>query len=173
MAVALEDVVRGAQAAFAEKPARALATFGAKSKLVSGVQCTARMRGHEIVIDEPRELGGADGGANPVELVLSALAACQIITYRFHAARLGIPLDDVAIDLEGDIDLRGFMAISDDVRPGFREIRGEVRVHSTATPEQLARLEEAVSRSCPVLDILCAPTPVRLSVAHIPATPAE
>lgn len=126
-----------------------------------------------MVIDEPRELGGADGGPNPVELLLSALAACRIITYRFHAARLGIPLDDVTIDLEGDIDLRGFLAMADDVRPGFREIRGEVRVQSAATPEQLASLEDAVNRHCPILDIISIPTPVRLNVTHHSPVAAE
>jgi hypothetical protein len=37
----------------------------------------------------------------------------------YHAAVRGIKLDEVESKLEGDLDLRGFFAIADEVRPGY------------------------------------------------------
>ena len=91
--------------------------------------------------------------ANPVEYALAALATCQEITYRLHAAALGIPLKEVSVKLEGDVDLRGFFAVEQGVRPGFQEIRGTVQFDSTAPPEDLRRLKEVVDAHCPVLDL--------------------
>ena len=105
------------------------------------------------------------GGDVVILYALAALATCQEITYRLHAAALGIPLRDVSVKLEGDIDLRGFFGVNEGVRPGFTEIRGSVRFDSSATPQQLERLKEVVDAHCPVLDLFRNSTPVRLQVA--------
>ena len=97
-----------------------------------------------------------------MEYALAALATCQEITYRLHAAALGIPLTDVSVKLEGDLDLRGFFRAADGVRPGFKEIRGSVHFDSTASPDELKRLKEIVDAHCPVLDLFANPTPVKL-----------
>jgi uncharacterized OsmC-like protein len=92
------------------------------------------------------------------------LATCQEITYRLHADHLGIPLDGVAVSLEGDIDLRGFFAVDDAVRPGFRAIRGTVTLDSPAPAEELERLQAHVNAHCPVLDLLSNETPLELGL---------
>ena len=117
-------------------------------------------------MDEPPSLGGTDLGPNPVELVLTALATCQEITYRAYATALGVPLDSVSVKLDGSLDLRGFFAVSDTARPGFSSVRGTVTLKSSASPEALAQLKQVVDAHCPVLDILRAPVPVELSLAH-------
>jgi uncharacterized OsmC-like protein len=111
-------------------------------------------------------LGGTDRAPNPVEYALAALATCQEITYRLHAAALGIPLREVSVKLEGDLDLRGFFGVDDTVRPGFKEIRGSVRFDSPAPLEDLQRLKDIVDAHCPVLDLFRNATPVRLDVAQ-------
>ena len=66
--------------------------------------------------------------------------------------------------LEGDLDLRGFFSVSKGVRPGFTQIRGEVRFDSPASEEELSRLKREVDAHCPVLDLFLNPTPVDLRV---------
>jgi uncharacterized OsmC-like protein len=117
-----------------------------------------------IEVDEPEALAGTDAAPNPVEYVLAALASCQEITYRLYADNLGIPLDKVSVAIEGDLDLRGFFAVDDAVRPGYEAIRTEVVLEGSASEEDYARLKKAVDAHCPVLDMLQNPVPVSLSL---------
>ncbi len=142
------------------------ATFHSASRLGAGLRSDVRLRQHALVVDEPPQLGGNDAGPNPVELVLAALGACQEITYRAYASALGIPLDGVAVRLEGDLDLRGFLGLDAAARPGFSRIRGTVELTSSAPLAELERLRAAVDAHCPVLDMLRTPVPVELALAR-------
>jgi uncharacterized OsmC-like protein len=133
---------------------------------LNGLHRRVQIRDFAVEVDEPPALGGSDKAPNPVEYALAALATCQEITYRLHAAELGINLRDVSVKLEGTIDLRGFFRAAEDVRPGFTAIRGTVTFDSDATPEELDRLKAIVDAHCPVLDLFRNPTPVTLEVAR-------
>lgn len=110
--------------------------------------------------DEPPVLLGADAGANPVEYVLHALAGCLTTTMVYHAAARGIEIGAVESELEGDLDLRGFLGLSDEVRKGYREIRVTLRVQSAADAAILKNL----AQYSPVFDIVSRSVPVRLRV---------
>ncbi|ACY16028.1 OsmC family protein [Haliangium ochraceum] len=140
--------------------------FTSDSHQVEGVRSTVRLRNFELVVDEPPALSGTDQGPNPVELILAALGTCQEITYRFYADKMDIPLHGVAVTVKGSLDLRGFFAVDDEVRPGYKEIEAEVRIDSPASAEDIARLVEEVERHCPVLDCLSRGVPVKSKVAH-------
>ena len=165
------DGFNGLRDAVSGNPEGAVATFSATSRQVAGLRSEVAIRQFSLDVDEPEALGGTDTGPNPVELVLAALASCQEITYRLYADRLGIPLDNVAVTLEGDIDLRGFTAADESVRPGFTAIRGSVALDSTAPASELERLKAAVDRHCPVLDIIgnAVPTALTLTSARAPS----
>ncbi len=165
MTQSYKELVEATRQALGADSAQALASFTVESRQAEGLRSEVALRDFRLTVDEPEALGGTDQGPNPVELVLAALATCQEITYRLYADHLGIPLDGVSVTLTGDLDLRGFFAVDEAVRPGFQAIRGEVKLESTAGPEQLARLKEAVDRHCPVLDILGRATPVSLEFA--------
>jgi len=110
--------------------------------------------------DEPPVLLGQDAGANPVEYVLHALAACLTTTMVFHAAARGIEIEAVDSELEGDLDVRGFLGLSDEVRKGYREIRVNFRVKSTASSSTLSEL----AKFSPVYDIVSNSLPVEVRV---------
>lgn len=152
-------------AAFKTNPANARATFKSESELTDGFRSEVRIRDHSLTVDEPTRIGGSDDGPTPVELVLAALGTCQEITYRAFATALGIPLEGVAVTVEGDIDFRGFFAIDPTVRSGFEAIRVQVDLKSSASSAELARLRETVNRHCPVLDMLRRPVPVSFNDA--------
>lgn len=142
----------------------ARAEFRATGTSSGWVATDLASRQHRYVIDEPASFGGDDSAANPVEVVLGGLIACQVVTYRFWAARLGIRLDDVAVTAVGDLDVRGFFGLDDDVRPGFGDVRLEVRVTGPEPAERYAELHATVDEHCPVLDLLRNPTPVRTTL---------
>jgi uncharacterized OsmC-like protein len=157
------DVFQGVHGALKSGDAAPVATFETQSRQVAGLKSVAKARQFEIEVDEPEDLGGADSAPNPVEYVLAGLASCQEITYRLYADQLGIPLDGVSVKVAGDIDLRGFFAVDDAVRPGFQSISIDVEFDSPASDAELARLKETVDQHCPVLDIIGRPTPTTLA----------
>ena len=101
--------------------------------------------------DEPPILAGNDDGANPVEHLLNALAACVTTSMVAHAAVRGIQIQALQSELEGDIDLRGFLGLADDVAKGFTDIRIKFKVQ--ADVQNLERLKRLTAFS-PVLNTI-------------------
>jgi uncharacterized OsmC-like protein len=116
--------------------------------------------------DEPDVLLGTDKGANPVEYVLHALAGCLTTTLVYHAAARGIEIKSVESWYEGDLDLQGFLGVSDDVRRGYQAIRVAFRIDAPgASEEQLEELVRMGQRYSPVFDIVSNPVPVSAVLA--------
>lgn len=90
--------------------------------------------------DEPAILAGNDEGANPVEHLLHALASCLTTSMVAHAAVRGIEIEELESELEGDIDLRGFLGLSMDVPKGYTNIRAKFRVK--AKREDLSQIRD-------------------------------
>jgi uncharacterized OsmC-like protein len=93
----------------------------------------------ELHADEPPMLAGADQGANPVEHLLNALASCVTTSMVAHAAVRGIHIEALESELEGDIDLRGFLGLDPNVPKGYTNIRVRFRVKTD--PENLEKLK--------------------------------
>jgi uncharacterized OsmC-like protein len=110
--------------------------------------------------DEPPLLLGEDIGPNPVEYALTALAACVTTALVYHAAAKGIKLNSVEARLEGDIDLRGFLGISDDVRRGYDNIRIYYKIDADVPDEQLEELVQMGTKYSPVFDTITNPVTV-------------
>lgn len=156
----LRAVVDATATAVADDPGAALALFRATGDGADGVRTELRIGRHAVTVDEPPALGGQDAAPNPVEFALAALVSCQVVTYRFWAAKLEIPLDDVHVEVEGDLDVHGFFGFDDAVRPGFTGVRLAVELRGPAGDAEYARLKDAVDAHCPVLDLFARETPV-------------
>jgi uncharacterized OsmC-like protein len=102
-----------------------------------------------IDIDEPRELGGSNRFANPQEHLIAALNACIMVGYVAQCAVRGITLENLAIETEGEIDLRGFLGIDPAVPRGYDNLRYKVRIKGNGTKEQFAEIHEAVMATSP------------------------
>lgn len=156
----LRGIIDATGSAIADDPGKALALFRTEGAGGDGVRSHIRVGRHTVLVDEPPALGGEDDAPNPVENALVALLSCQVVTYRFWAVQLGIPLDDIELEVEGDLDVRGFFGLDDGVRPGFGEVRVAVRLSGPAEPQRYHELKEAVDAHCPVLDLFRNTTPV-------------
>jgi uncharacterized OsmC-like protein len=163
--MSLKTLIDDNRGAIEADPAKAAAAFTVSGHLTGTTEVAVRARGHQITVDEPPVLGGADRGANPVEHALIALASCQAITYRFWAAQLGIELDDVEVIAEGDLDVRGFFGFDDGVRPGFTAVRLKVTPAGPESAERYQQLADAVDAHCPVHDIFSHATPIERTIA--------
>lgn len=102
-----------------------------------------------IYTDEPLELGGTNSQANPQETLMAALNACMTVGYAVGCAMEGIELEELRIETEGDIDLRGFLGVDPDVKPGYDEIRYTVYIKGKGTEEQFRKVHETVTATSP------------------------
>ena len=106
-------------------------------------------RSHKIVADEPCELLGSDGAPNPQELLMAAFNACITVGYVAGASVHGITLDSLEIRTRGELDLRGFLGLSDAVAPGYENVEYEVRIKGNGTPEQFEEIHQTVMKTSP------------------------
>jgi uncharacterized OsmC-like protein len=106
--------------------------------------------------DEPTIAAGQDTAPNSMEYMLHALATCLTGTLVYHAAVRGIEIEAVESSYTGDMDVRGFFGLSDDVRKGFTKITVNMRIKSEVSAEELTELAlyspvyDIISRSLPV-----------------------
>jgi uncharacterized OsmC-like protein len=114
-------------------------------------------RGFKIAIDEPAELLGTNTTANPQEVLMAALNACMMVGYVAQAALRGITLETVEIDTKGELDLRGFLGLSDEIKPGYDKLEYVVRIKGDGTPQDFAEIHEAVMKTSPNYFNLSAP----------------
>jgi uncharacterized OsmC-like protein len=130
----------------------------------AGGEDTSRKTPFVLDADEPKVLLGTDRGANPVEYVLTALAGCLTTSLVYHAAARGIAVEEVESHLEGDLDLRGFLGLSEEVRNGYENIRVTFKIKADATEEQLRELVQLAQNPSPVFDIISHPVPVSVEL---------
>ncbi|WP_434613796.1 OsmC family protein [Arthrobacter sp. A5] len=147
--------------------ANAKLTYRADGVGVGSVATRISAGKHQFTVDEPAGLAGDDIAASPVEYALGALVSCQVVVYRLYADQLGIVIEDISIEAEGDLDVRGLFGIDPAVRPGFEAIRLKVNIKGPETQERYEELRRTVDERCPVLDLFTNPTPVSAAVAKV------
>jgi len=117
---------------------------------------TSRATAFKVRGDHPPELLGTNHGPTSVELVLAALGHCIASGFGIYGAHMGIPIDALTVELEGDIDLQGMLALPEPgaVRPGYQEIRARYYIKSKAPREQLEKLAKMSEDLSPTRDSL-------------------
>ena len=152
------DILKGTIQAVADDAALGKCLFRASNTWMGGAHNRTTVTGfyaarqeiphkQEFTLDadEPAMLAGGDEGANPVEHLLNALAACLTTSMVAHAAVRGIHIESLQSELEGDLDLRGFFGLSNEVPKGYTDIR--VRFKVRAAPEDMQLLEQLTAYS--------------------------
>jgi uncharacterized OsmC-like protein len=124
-------------------------------------------RAEAFVIDagEPAVLLGVDTGPNPAEALLHALAACLTTTLVYVAAARKVNLTEVESTLEGDMDVRGCLGLTDEVRNGFTNIRVRFRISGDAPEEKLQEIVERAQARSAVFDMISHGVPVQVEAA--------
>jgi len=164
--------------AVASQPELARFTWRAKSNWVHGTHSRTVFSGYygagaeqdrgkqfSADADHPAVLCGDDRAPTPVEWVLHGLAACLTAGIANIAAARGIELDAVTAIIEGDMDLRGILGLSDEVRNGYEGIRIRFEVQGDAPAEKLRQIVEQSRARSAVFDIITNRTPVAIEVA--------
>jgi uncharacterized OsmC-like protein len=99
-----------------------------------------------------------------VEAVLASIGSCLAVGFVYNAAAQGIKVKSLKFTIEGDIDLHGFLGISEEVRPGYQNISVSYRINSDAPLKKIEELCEYVQRTSPVLDMIRNGLPVSITL---------
>jgi uncharacterized OsmC-like protein len=153
---ALETTV----AAIQQDPSRAVVGFRVRTDWQGQTRSTSivegyRLGGEEIArrfrveADEPLELLGTNTAPNPQELLMTAVNACMTVGYVAQAAIRGIALDACRIEMDGELDLRGFLGLDPDVPAGYRRIDYVVTLEGDGTRDQYEEIHRAVMGTSP------------------------
>ena len=152
MTLAPDTPFASAVAFIAEQP-QPQVTVPARCVLVGPTAVEVRLGGRVVAVDEPHALGGQATAPTPEQYALAALGACEAITFRYWADRLGVPFDELRVDVRGEIDLRAALGLSEGARPGYRAVRMSVHVTGPQAAAQYEELLRAVDDHAPVLDV--------------------
>lgn len=127
---------------------------------IAGKENDPRTSQYVMDCGEPPVLLGRDEGANPVEYLLNALAGCVTTTMVAHAASRGIEIESLESELEGDIDVRGFLGMTNAVPKGYKQLRVTFTVKSDGDVETL----KSLAAMSPVYNTITNPTPVEIVI---------
>jgi uncharacterized OsmC-like protein len=132
----------------------ALVTLRAQGSLGEGITCSVQT-GRALAEAGLHPATGGDGlSLCSGDMLLEALAACAGVTLRAVATSLDIPVLGGTVEVEGDLDFRGTLAVSREAPVGFRAIRLRYTLDTTATTEQLDTLIRLTERYCVVYQTL-------------------
>src|SRR6476660_1135903 len=130
----------------------------------AGQEDDSRAEAFSIDAGEPAVLLGVDTGPNPAEALLHALAACLTTSLVYVAAARKVRLTEVESTLEGDMDVRGALGPSEEVRNGFTRIRVSCEVKGDAPEEKLREVVERAQARSAVYDMVTHGVPVEVGL---------
>lgn len=120
------------------------------SSQVHNLQVCARVRNHDIYVDEPVTGGGDDTAPSPVETLLAAIATCTEINWIAYSAAFGITLDLAEVTVEGTIDRRYIISGIESVPPRLKAVKITSHVRTGESREKIERVHAKVAHFCPV-----------------------
>jgi len=146
------------------RPSLAQGTARTHVHLKPGLECEIEEGAWKITSSMSQKSGGTNAGPNPGILGRGALGSCLALCYAMWAARLDVPIDALDIDVEADYDGRGELGISDEVPPGYLQVRYIVTVTSSAPEEDVRRMLDTADKYSPYLDVYARAHDVRRDV---------
>jgi len=128
------------------------------------IACSVEVGQKLIAAQAHAGVGGPGTAACSGDLLLGALAACAQLTCQLVATAMGIPIEGIRVDVDGEMDLRGTLGISKEVPVGFQDIHARFKITAPeATAEQLDALKEKTEQYCVVMQTLMQPPVIRTS----------
>jgi len=143
-----------------ESPVEARAKFGVQLNWQSGTKSTVStktsvlgehriIRDFEIGMDEPKQLLGLNTAPNPQEYLMAGLAGCMSVVFMAGASMMGIEIEKLSIDIDGELDLQGFLHSDSGQIAGLRQIDYTINVKGTGTEEQYQQLIDKITKHSP------------------------
>jgi len=160
------DMIEGA---LTKDPSRGRGTGKTTARVRVGLACEIEAGPWRMVADMPRPAGGTGLGPTPGVLGRAALSSCLAMTYAMRAAKLGVPLDEIEVEVQSDYD-DGVLFGTSQGHPGYSEVRYIVSVKTDAPEADVLRVLDDADVKSPYLDVFARAQPCKRTVKIEPAT---
>jgi uncharacterized OsmC-like protein len=138
--------------ALTSEPSLGRGTGITRARIREGLTCDVEAGPWRFVADMPQSAGGSEAGPTPGVYGRAALASCLAIGYTMYAARLGVPIQSLEVEVEADYDDSALYGVSDSP-PGYLEVRYIVTVESSAPEADVLRVLDEGDAHSPYLDV--------------------
>ncbi len=145
------------------RPGVGQGTAVTKVKLGEGFTCEITDGPWRLIADLGEKHGGRNAGPNPGVYGRAALGSCLAISYVMWAAKLGVPISGLEIEVQADYDVRGEYGLAD-LPAGYQEVRYLVHIQSPASEAEILKLLDWADAHTPYLDVFRRPIRVRREV---------
>ena len=139
--------------ALAMRPSLGQGTAKTRVRLKPGLECEVTEGAWTLTVGMGEKSGGNNAGPNPGILGRGALGTCLAVGYAMWAARLDVPIDTLDVEVQADYDSRGELGVSDEVTPGYSQIRYVVSIASPAPESAVLRVLDTADKYSPYLDV--------------------
>ena len=104
---------------------------------------------HHLIADEPGNVGGANLGGTPYDLLLASLGTCTSMTLRMYAKRKGLEVDQIEVQLQHNRIHADDCEACEDQQGLVDQIERVVTIKGNLTEAQRARMLQ-IADMCPV-----------------------
>ena len=143
-----------------QSPIEGKAAYGVSLNWESGTKTTVKtknmtlgqhklVRDFQFTIDEPTQLLGVNAAPNPAEYLLGGLAGCMAVTFMAGATAMNIQIDSLRLEVDGELDLQGFLGTDEHQSSGFPELKFTFHVKGNGTAHQYNQLLKRVNKHSP------------------------
>jgi uncharacterized OsmC-like protein len=150
------------------RPTLGLGTGVSRTRVRQGLTCDVDDGRWELTADMPESVGGAAAGPTPGVLGRAALGSCLAITYMLHAAKLGVPIASLEVEVQTDYDDGALFGVGTSP-PGYFEVRYAVTVESPAPESDVQRVIDEGDAHGPYLDVFSRAQECRRTVRIVKA----
>lgn len=142
------------------RPSVGQGTAVTRVRLRDGLTCDISEGPWSLVAGMTEKYGGTNAGPNPGVLGRAALGSCLALGYGMWAARLGVPITSLDVEIQADYDVRGELGVDEAVRPGYTAMRYIVTVSSPAAEADVRRVIDTADRYSSWRDDIANPVPL-------------
>ena len=146
------------------RPVLGQGTALTRVRLRRDLACDVEDGPHRFAVGMSAKYGGTEEAPTPGVYGRAAFGSCLAINYAMWAARLGVPIDSLEVEVQADYDARGELGVDEHVPPGYLELRYVVTVASPAPEADVRRVLDTGDRFSSWLDDFTRAVPVRREV---------
>ncbi len=147
------------------RPASGMGTAVTRITMQDGLTCQVEEGPWKLTVAISPNMGGDDRGPNPGILGRAALGTCLAMSYKMWAARRGVPITSLSVEVQADYDARG-MLCSNEVPAGYTEVRYVVSIESEAAESEVIELLDKADAHSSYLDVFARPHTMRREIRY-------